>query len=64
MINFHSNKNSSNVRKFAKFLFIFNTLAFFALLAFCIYSGYNLFTNPEGIGEFFGRISKGFQEAK
>ncbi|MEM0173594.1 MAG: hypothetical protein QXI16_03705 [Sulfolobaceae archaeon] len=47
-------------RKLFNIFFIFNLLLIIATIIGTIILGYNVFTNPEGVGEFFGRIMKGF----
>lgn len=47
-------------RKFINIFFIFNLSLIIAAIIGVIILGYNVFTNPENVGEFFGRIMKGF----
>lgn len=47
-------------RKLFNIFFIFNLTLIIAAIIGAIILGYNVFTNPEGVGEFFGRIIKGF----
>jgi len=47
-------------RKLFNIFFIFNLSLIIATIIGAIILGYNVFTNPEGVGEFFGRIMKGF----
>jgi len=47
-------------RKLFNIFFIFNLTLIIAAIIGAIILGYNVFTNPEGVGEFFGRIMKGF----
>jgi hypothetical protein len=51
-------------RKLFNIFFIFNLSIIIAVIIAVIIGavilGYNVFTNPEGVGEFFGRIMKGF----
>lgn len=47
-------------RKLFNVFFIFNLSLIIATIIGAIILGYNVFTNPEGFGEFFGRIMKGF----
>jgi len=47
-------------RKLFKIFFVFNLTLIIAAIIGAIILGYNVFTNPEGVGEFFGRIMKGF----
>jgi hypothetical protein len=64
--NKHKMRNSDFKTRFAKrrklfnIFFIFNLSLIIAAIIGAIILGYNVFTNPEGIGEFFGRIMKGF----
>lgn len=59
-------RNSDFENRFAKrrklfdIFFIFNLTLIIAAIIGAIILGYNVFTNPEGVGEFFGRIMKGF----
>ena len=47
-------------RKLFNIFFIFNLSLIIATIIGAIILGYYVFTNPEGVGEFFGRIMKGF----
>lgn len=47
-------------RKLINIFFIFNLTLIIAAIIGAIILGYNVFTNPEGVGEFFARIMKGF----
>lgn len=47
-------------RKLFNIFFIFNLSLIISTIIGAIILGYNVFTNPEGVGEFFGRIMKGF----
>lgn len=47
-------------KKLFNIFFIFNLLIIITIIIGAIILGYNIFTNPEGVGEFFGRIIKGF----
>jgi hypothetical protein len=47
-------------RKLFNIFFIFNLTLIIAAIIGAIILGYNVLTNPEGVGEFFGRIMKGF----
>ena len=47
-------------RKLFNVFFIFNLLIIIAFIIGIVILGYNVFTNPEDVGEFFGRIMKGF----
>jgi hypothetical protein len=64
--NKHKMRNSDFETRFAKrrklfnIFFIFNLTLIIASIIGAIILGYNVFTNPEGVGEFFGRIMKGF----
>ena len=64
--NKHKMRNSNFETRFAKrrklfnIFFIFNLTLIIAAIIGAIILGYNVFTNPEGVGEFFGRIIKGF----
>jgi hypothetical protein len=64
--NKHKMRNSDFENRFAKrrklfnIFFIFNLTLIIAAIIVAIILGYNVFTNPEGVGEFFGRIIKGF----
>ncbi len=58
MRNFESRFNRT--RKMVSILFIFNLILIVAAFIGAIYLGWNLFNNPESIGEFFGKIVKGF----
>jgi hypothetical protein len=64
--NKHKMRNSNFETRFAKrrklfnIFFIFNLTLIIAAIIGAIILGYNVFTNPEGVGEFFGRIMKGF----
>lgn len=51
-------------RKMFNAFFIFNlvVIAFVAIAG--IYIGYHVLSNPESIGEFFGKILKGVNNAK
>jgi hypothetical protein len=48
-------------RKFFNIFFVFNLSIIIAVIIGAVILGYNIFTNPEGVGEFFGRIMKGFR---
>lgn len=64
--NKHKMRNSDFETRFAKrrklfnIFFIFNLTLIIVTIIGAIILGYNVFTNPEGVGEFFGRIVKGF----
>lgn len=58
MRNFESRFNRT--RKMVSILFIFNLILIVATFIGAIYLGWNLFNNPESIGEFLGKIVKGF----
>ena len=47
-------------RKLFNIFFIFNLSIIMVVIIGTMILGYNIFTNPEGVGEFFGRIMKGF----
>lgn len=47
-------------RKLFNAFFIFNLLIIITFNIGAVILGYNIFTNPESVGEFFGRILKGF----
>jgi hypothetical protein len=47
-------------RKLFNIFFIINLSIIIAAIVGSVTLGYNIFTNPEGVGEFFGRIMKGF----
>lgn len=47
-------------RKLFNIFFIFNLTLIIVAIIGAIILGYNVFANPEGVGEFFGRIMKGF----
>lgn len=51
-------------RKLFNIFFIFNITLIIAAIIVSIILGYNVFTNPEGVGEFLGRIMKGFSCVK
>jgi len=59
-------KNLDFEARFAKRRKLSNIFSIFTLsIIIVVYVGvvvlsYNIFTNPEGVGEFFGRIIKGF----
>ena len=65
-LNYNKMRNSDFETRFAKtrklfnIFFIFNLLIIIVVIIGVVISGYNIFTNPEGVGEFFGRIMKGF----
>jgi|VirMetMinimDraft_7_1064189.scaffolds.fasta_scaffold529247_1 hypothetical protein len=47
-------------RKLFNIFFILNLSIIIAVIIGAVILGYNIFTNPECVGEFFGRIMKGF----
>ena len=51
-------------RKLFNVFFIFNLTIIIAVFIGVVILGYNIFTNPESVGEFFGRIMKGFSGVK
>ena len=51
-------------RKLFNIFFILNLSIIIAVIIGAVILGYNIFTNPEGVGEFFGRIMKGFSGAQ
>ena len=51
-------------RKLINIFFIFNLSIIIAVIIGAVILGYNIFTNPESVGEFFGRIMKGFSDNK
>ena len=63
-------RNSDFETRFAKRRKLFNVFFFFnltiiiAVFIGVVILGYNIFTNPESVGEFFGRIMKGFSGVK
>lgn len=61
MKNFETRFNRT--RKVINIIFIFNIIAIVAIFIGISYLGWNLFHNPESIGEFFGKIVKGFNTA-
>ncbi len=61
MRNFETRFNRT--RKMINVFFIFNLVVIIAVFIGAIYLGWNLFQNPESIGEFFGKIVKGFNGA-
>jgi hypothetical protein len=48
------------VRNILIIIFIINVVISVAVFVATVVLGYNIFTNPEIVGEFFGRIVKGF----
>jgi len=44
--------------------FIFQLIIIVITISVVVYIVWNMFTNPESVGEFFGRIVKGFNEVK
>ena len=64
--NKHKMRNSDFETRFAKrrklfnIFFILNLSIIIAVIIGAVILGYNIFTNPECVGEFFGRIMKGF----
>ncbi|MFW6246850.1 MAG: hypothetical protein ACOC22_01595 [bacterium] len=54
-------RSFKRTRNVAIGMFIFNTIVILGMFALGIIVLYNIFTNPEGVGEFFGRIVSGFQ---
>jgi len=50
----------NRTRKVINYIFVFNMVIIIAVLIGAIVLGYNVFTNPEGVGAFFGKIVKGF----
>ncbi len=58
MDNFERSFNKS--RKVFNFIFVFNMVIIVLVLIGVIILGYNVLTNPEAVGEFFGKIVKGF----
>lgn len=50
----------SRTRKMISVFLIINLILIVAAFIGAIYLGWNLFQNPESIGEFFGKIVKGF----
>ena len=44
--------------------FIFQLIIIAITISVVVYIAWNMFTNPESVGEFFGRIVKGFNEVK
>ena len=54
----------SKRRKLFNTFFVFNLLIIIAVIIGAIILGYNIFTNPEAVGEFFGRILKGFSSVQ
>ena len=57
-------KRFSKRRKLFNTFFVFNLLIIIAIIIGAIILGYNIFTNPESVGEFFGRILKGFSSVQ
>jgi len=53
----------SKTRKMINVFFIFNLIVIIALFIGAICLGWSLFHNPESIGDFFGKIVKGFNGA-
>ena len=51
-------------RKLFNVFFIFNLTIIIAVIIGAVILGYNIFTDAENIGEFFGRIMKGFGGVK
>ena len=51
-------------RKLFNVFFIFNLTIIIAGIILAILFGYNVVTNPEGVGEFYGRIAKGFMSVQ
>ena len=51
-------------RKLFNIFFIFNLLIIISAIIGAVILGYHIFVNPEGLGEFFGRIMKGFSGIK
>lgn len=44
--------------------FVFQLIIISITISVVVYIAWNMFTNPESVGEFFGRIVKGFNEVK
>jgi hypothetical protein len=51
-------------RKLSNVFFVFNRLIIIASIFGIVVLGYTVLTNPEIVGEFFGRILKGFESVK
>lgn len=57
-------KQIQSRRKMFKLFFYVNLIIVFALAVFVSIAIYSAISNPEGIGEFFGKIVKGFNSQK
>jgi hypothetical protein len=51
-------------RKMFNIFFIFHLTLIIAGVILAILFAYNVVTNPEGVGEFYGRIVKGFMSVQ
>jgi hypothetical protein len=60
MRNFDFETRFAKRRKLFNVFFILNLSIIITAAIGVVILGYNIFTNPEGVGEFFGRIMKGF----
>ena len=56
-------RSFNRTRRLAIGMFIFNAIVVLGMFVLGIYILHTLFTNPEAVGEFFGRIASGFQSA-
>ena len=63
MTNRDFDKRFNRTRRLAKGVFIFNALIVIAMLTGIVVLGYNIITDPASVGEFFGKIVNGFNNA-
>lgn len=53
-------RSFNRTQKAFNVIFVFNMVVIVAVLIGAIILGYNVLTNPEAVGAFFGKIVKGF----
>jgi hypothetical protein len=56
--NFNRTSRMINITTIITFILSFSIIV--STIIGMVYLGYNIFTDPEGVGEFFGKIVKGF----
>lgn len=57
-------KNFNRTRKLAKGIIVFNAVIILAVIVVIAALGVNILTNPESVGQFFGKILHGFNSVK
>jgi hypothetical protein len=64
MIDKNFDRNFNRMRNIFWIMFIFISILIVAGIVASVFFGYSIFTNPEGVGEFAGKVMKGFESTK